>query len=161
MSNLTRLTPRDRRPKTGRRRTIAQALAEDRPAWYRIRVDYSRRENEPSYKLWAWTAQYVLCDVPGHITAEQLMAAHPEIDWWRSHDVDAVTGAVYAVPEPHEDGALPEFDWTFGARRPPALVADRWGVDRCWFGTIPEDEAVFGGGDLVFLPRPDDARRAA
>lgn len=135
--NLNRRTSRDRRPKNGRRRTIAQALAEDRPAWFRIHVLYSR-EGDPVYTLYAWTAQHTWCDLPDGVTAQLLMDAHPEIDWWRSHDVDAVTGAVYAVPEPDEDGALPEVDGTFGDRRPPHLVADRKWADRGWFDTAAQ-----------------------
>lgn len=122
---------RDRRPATGRRRTIAQAIAEDRPAWYRIRVTYSR------YQLHAWTERHTCCDVPDGITAQLLMNEHPEIDWWRSHDIDVVTGSVYAMPEPEETGFLPEVDRSFGARRPPHLVADRWGADCGRFDTVP------------------------
>lgn len=123
------LTSRDRRAAEQPRRTLGQALAEDRPAWLRVHVQYSRG-GARVYRLHAWTADYRPCD-PG-TTAQQLIDAHPEIDWWRSHDVDAVTGAVYAVPEPHEDGAIPELDRTFGDRRPPHLVADRR-----WFDTAP------------------------
>lgn len=121
MDRLTYLTTRDQRAAEQPRRTLGQALAEDRPAWYRVHVQYSRG-GARVYRLHAWTADYRPC--ASGTTAQQLIDAHPHIDWWLSHDIDAVTGAVYAVPEPHEDGADPEEDRTFGARRAPALVAD-------------------------------------
>lgn len=124
MDRLTYLATRGQRAAEQPRRTLGHALAADRPAWYRIHVQYSRGGSRV-YRLHAWTADYRPCE-PG-TTAQQLIAAHPDIDWWRSHDIDAVTGAVYAVPEPDEDGALPELDGTFGNRRPPHLAADRFG----------------------------------
>lgn len=142
MDRLTYLTTRGKRAAEQPGRTLAQAVAADVPAWFRIHVQYSRG-GARVYRLEAWTADYRSC-APG-TTAQQLMDAHPDIDWWRSHDLDAVTGAVYAVPEPHEDGALPEVDGTFGDRRPPALVADRAFADRGWFDivtTIPARRAA-------------------
>ncbi len=124
-SRLDLLTSRDRRATEQAGRTLGQALADDRPAWYRIHVQYSRGGTR-LHTLYAWTGRFTFCNVPPGVTAQQLMTAHPEIDWWRSHDLDAVTGAVYAVPEPHEDGALPEIDGTFGNRRPPHFLADRF-----------------------------------
>jgi hypothetical protein len=131
MDRLTYLATRNQRAAEQRRRTLGQALAEDRPAWYRIHVQYSRG-GARVYQLHAWTAQHKVCRIPDGVTAQTLIDAHPEIDWWRSHDIDAVTGAVYAVPEPHEDGAIPEIDTTFGDHRPPRLAADR-----DWVGTVP------------------------
>lgn len=128
------LTTRDRRAAEKPRRTLGQALAERTPAWFRIRIQYSRG-GSAVYRLDAWTADYRSCD-PG-TTWQQLRDAHAEIDWWRDHDIDAVTGAVYATPEPHEDGFLPAEDGTFGNRRPPHLLRDRYGYDRGWFDTVP------------------------
>lgn len=124
MDRLDFLTTREQRAADRPARTVAQAHAQDRPAWYRIHVQYSRG-GARVYTLYAWTDRYTWCDAPDGVTAHTLMAAHPEINWWRSHDIDAATGAVYAVPEPHEDGALPEVDGTFGNRRPPSLRTDR------------------------------------
>lgn len=142
MDRLDYLTSRDRRAAEHAGRTLGQALATDVPAWYRIHVQYSRGGTRV-YTLYAWTARHTWCRIPDGVTAQQLMDAHPGIDWWLSHDVDAVTGAVYAVPEPDEDGALPEVDGTFGDRRAPHLVADRG-----WF-------------DTAMSRLVDDARRAA
>lgn len=135
MDRLTYLTTRGQRAAGQPRRTLGQALAERVPAWYRIRIHYSCG-GAPLYRLDAWTEDFRDCDPPDGVTAQSLMAAHPDIDWWRCHDIDARTGAVYATPEPHEDGWLPREDGTFGDRRPPALVADRFGADRGWFDTV-------------------------
>jgi hypothetical protein len=130
MDRLDFLTTREQRAAEQPARTLGQALAERAPAWYRIHVQYSRG-GARVYTLYAWTADYRWCDAAPGVTAQTLMAAHPEINWWRSHDIDPATGAVYAVPEPDEDGALPEVDRSFGERRPPALAADR-----DWLGTV-------------------------
>lgn len=122
-ARLDFLTSRDLRAAEQPRRTLGQALAERVPAWYRIHVQYSRGARV--YALYAWTDQFKWCDAPAGVTARSLMDAHPEINWWRSHDIDAATGAVYAVPEPDEYGAMPEVDKTFGDRRPPSLRAER------------------------------------
>ncbi|HEY3477506.1 MAG TPA: hypothetical protein VGL02_01290 [Streptomyces sp.] len=134
MDRLTYLATRDQRTADTPKRTLAEAMATDVPAWYRIHVQYSRGGTR-LYRLEAWTADHRPCAPAPGITAQSLMAAHPDIDWWRSHDVDARTGAVYAVPEPDEDGAIPELDRTFGDRRPPHYLCDRYGYDRGWFGT--------------------------
>lgn len=133
-ARLDYLTSRDQRATARPVRTLGEALAERRPAWIRVRIHYSRGGSR-LYRLDAWTADFKTCD-PG-ATWQQLREAHPDIDWWRDHDIDAVTGAVYATPEPWEDGFLPEEDRTFGERRAPYLLADRFGYDRGWFGTVP------------------------
>ena len=125
MDRLTYLTTRDQRAADQPRRTLGQALAERTPAWFRISIQYSRGGSRV-YTLQAWTADYRGCDAG--TTWQQLRAAHPDIDWWRDHDIDAVTGRVYATPEPHEDGFLPEKDRTFGPRRAPHYLADRFGA---------------------------------
>lgn len=127
MDRLTYLGSRDRRATEQPGRTLAEALATDVPVWLRIRVQYSRGGTR-LHTLHAWTARHTPC-APG-TTVQQLHAAHPGIDWLRDHDVDTVTGTVYATPEPHEDGWLPETDGTFGDRRQPHVVADR-----DWFDT--------------------------
>lgn len=130
MDRLDFLTSRDRRAAehAATHRTLGQAHAGDRPAWIRVRIHYSRG-GARVYTLQAWTDRFTPCDAG--TTVQQLLDAHPAIDWWIEHDADAVTGAVYAVPEPHEDGFLPDADRTFGEQRPPRLVADRR-----WFDTV-------------------------
>ena len=130
MDRLDFLTTREQRATEQPRRTLGQALAERVPALYRIRIQYDRA-GARRFELEAWTADFKGCEAPAGVTAHSLMAAHPEINWWRSHDIDPATGAVYAVPEPDEDGALPEVDRSFGERRPPALAADR-----DWLNTV-------------------------
>jgi len=125
MDRLTYLTTREQRATEQPYRTLGQALAERVPALYRIRIQYDRA-GARRFELEAWTADFKGCDAPAGLTAHTLMAEHPEINWWREHQIDAVTGAVYTMPEPHEDGFLPAEDRTFGERRPPALAADCW-----------------------------------
>lgn len=134
MDRLTYLATRDQRAAERSGRTLGEALADRTPAWYRIHISYSRGGTR-LHTLEAWTADYKPCDPAPGVTAQTLMAAHPDIDWWIGHDVDARTAAVYAIPEPHEDGWLPAEDQTFGDRRPPHYLADRFGFDRGWFGT--------------------------
>jgi len=125
MDRLDFLTTREQRATEQPRRTLGQALAERVPALYRIRIQYDRA-GARRFELEAWTADFKGCEAPAGVTAHSLMAGHPEINWWREHQIDATIGAVYAMPEPAEDGFLPAEDRTFGERRPPALAADCW-----------------------------------
>jgi len=138
MDRLDFLTTREQRATEQPRRTLGQALAERTPVLYRIRIQYDRAGGR-RFELEAWTADFKGCEAPAGVTAHSLMAAHPEINWWREHQIDATTGAVYAMPEPAEDGFLPAEDRSFGERRPPALAAD------CWPATVTTMPARAGG----------------